>query len=141
MTQPRRRGVPQRHGRVSAAVLAIVTMAAACRTAAPGGPLLTSVAPTQLSIGGGAAPTVTVRGHGFDKLNTVHFGKLRIPDVPSLNDSTMQFAVPIDDTFLPDRGPAPVQALAGGTYEVRVQTARGTSNPLTISLTAVGAAR
>lgn len=126
---------------MSAAVLAIVTMAAACRTATPGGPLLTSVAPTQLSIGGGAAPTVTVRGHGFDKLNMVHFGKLRIPDVPSLNDSTMQFAVPTDDTFLPDRGPAPVQALASGTYDVRVQTARGTSNSLTISLTAVGAAR
>lgn len=126
----------------TAAVMVLVPLAACharggAGTSAP--PLLTALSPTQVSITGGNAATLTLRGRGFDSLNTVHFGTLRIPGVPRTNDSVMQFAVPTDNAFLPDRGPAPVQPLASGRYEVRVQTARGTSNALSVTLSAGGA--
>ena len=108
-------------------------------TSAGAPPLLTMLSPTQVSITGGNAGTLTLRGRGFDSLNTVYFGALRIPGVPRTNDSVMQFAVPTDNSFLPDRGPAPVQPLASGRYDVRVQTARGTSNALSVTLSAGGA--
>ena len=110
----------------------------ACHARGPAAPLLTAVSPTQLSLAGGQVGTLTVRGHGFDSLNTVHFGALRIPAVPRTNDTLMQFAVPTDDTFLPNRGPAPVRALSAGTYDVRVETARGVSNAMTITLVSGG---
>lgn len=127
---------------MKAAALVLVPLAAchargATRESAP--PLLTAVTPTEVSIAGGNAAMLTLRGRGFDSLNTVQFGTLRIPAVPRTNDSVMQFAVPTDNTLLPDRGPAPVQPLASGRYDVRVQTARGTSNALSVTLSAGGA--
>jgi hypothetical protein len=100
--------------------------------------MLASLSPTQVSIAGGSAGMLTLKGSGFDSLNTVHFGTLRIPGVPRTSDSVMQFAVPTDDTFLPNRGPAPVRALSAGAYEVRVETKRGVSNALPVTLTAGG---
>ena len=128
--------------RVSPALAMMMVIAAplaACHARSATVPLLTSLSPTQVSIAGGNAGTLTLKGRGFDSLNTVHFGALRIPGVPRTSDSVMQFAVPTDNSFLPDRGPAPVQPLANGRYDVRVQTARGTSNALTVTLTAGGA--
>jgi hypothetical protein len=113
----------------------------ACHTrgaARDAAPLLTSLSPVQVNVAGGSAGTLTLRGRGFDSLNTVHFGALRIPGVPSTNDSVMQFAVPIDDTFLPGRGPAPVQPLAGGRYDVRIEARGGVSNALPVTLTTGG---
>ena len=118
--------------------MALLTLAA-CHARSATVPLLTSLSPTQVSIAGGNAGTLTLKGRGFDSLNTVHFGALRIPGVPRTSDSVMQFAVPTDDTFLPNRGPSPVRALTAGSYDVRVETARGTSNALTVTLTAGGA--
>jgi hypothetical protein len=128
--------------RVSPALAMMMVIAAplaACHARSATVPLLTSLSPTQVSIAGGNAGTLTLKGRGFDSLNTVHFGALRIPGVPRTSDSVMQFAVPTDNSFLPDRGPAPVQPLANGRYDVRVQTARGTSNALMVTLTAGGA--
>lgn len=118
--------------------MALLTLAA-CHARSTSAPLLVSLSPVQVSVAGGNAGTLTLKGHGFDSLNTVHFGALRIPGVPRTSDSVMQFAVPTDDTFLPNHGPTPVQPLASGRYDVRVQTARGTSNALTVTLTAGGA--
>jgi hypothetical protein len=84
---------------------------------------------------------VTVHGRGFDSLNTVHFGRLRIPAVPRTNDSIMRFTIPADDTFLPNRGGAPVLPLASGTYDLRIETARGLSNALPVAVTAAQGAR
>jgi hypothetical protein len=128
--------------RVSPALALMMVIAAplaACHARSATVPLLTSLSPTQVSIAGGNAGTLTLKGRGFDSLNTVHFGALRIPGVPRTSDSVMQFAVPTDDTFLPNRGPAPVRALNAGSYDVRVETARGTSNALTVTLAAGGA--
>lgn len=104
-------------------------------------PLIVVIAPDTVNIGGGAAPMLTIRGRGFAVRNTVHFGALRIPDVPRTSDSVMQFAVPTDDTFLPNRGPVPVTPLAAGRYEVRVENAAGTSNAVAVSLRSAQGAR
>ncbi|WP_291276500.1 IPT/TIG domain-containing protein [Gemmatimonas sp.] len=113
----------------------------ACHARPGGAPLLTSVTPTAVTLTGGAVAMLTVRGRGFDSLNTVHFGRLRVPGVPRTNDSTMRFAVPADDAFLPGRGGAPVLPLASGTYDLRVENASGTSNALAVTVTAAQGAR
>lgn len=120
--------------RLSPMFFAGVLALAACQRLSGAAPLLTAVSPDSVNIGGGNAPLLTVRGHGFAARNTVHFGALRVPDVPSTNDSTMQFSVPTDDTFLPNRGPVPVTPLAAGKYDVRIQNERGTSNAIVVTL-------
>lgn len=124
-----------------AATLVALLPLGACHmrgAASDAAPLLTSLSPTQVNVAGGSAGTLTLKGRGFDSLNTVHFGALRIPGVPRTNDSVMQFAVPTDNTFLPGRGPAPVQPLAGGRYDVRVEAKAGVSNALPVTLTTGG---
>jgi hypothetical protein len=116
-----------------AAVFATLALGA-CHAQSGSAPLLTSITPATANISNGMPVEVTVHGAGFDSLNTVHFGRLVIPSVPRLNDSTMRFGVPVDDTFLTDRGPAPVQPLASGPYDIRVETRRGRSNALRITL-------
>lgn len=120
------------------AMTVVVLPLAACHARSTAAPLLTSLSPVQVNVAGGSAGTLTLRGRGFDSLNTVHFGALRIPGVPRTTDSVMQFAVPIDDTFLPGRGPAPVQPLAGGRYDVRIEARGGVSNALPVTLTTGG---
>ena len=126
----------------AATACAVALSLGACHArAGTSAPLIVAVAPDSVNIGGGAAPLLTVRGRGFAARNTVHFGALRIPDVPRTSDSIMQFAVPTDDTFLPNRGPAPVTPLASGKYEVRVVNAAGTSNAVVITLRSAQGAR
>ena len=120
------------------AMAVVLLPLAACHARSTAAPLLTSLSPVQVNVAGGSAGTLTLRGRGFDSLNTVHFGALRIPDVPRTNDSVMQFAVPTDNTFLPGRGPTPVQPLAGGRYDVRVEAKGGLSNALPVTLTTDG---
>jgi hypothetical protein len=98
----------------------------ACHARPSGAPLLTSVTPTAVTLTGGVVAMVTVRGRGFDSLNTVHFGRLRVP---------------ADDAFLPGRGGAPVLPLAPGTYDLRVENASGISNALAVTVTAAQGAR
>jgi len=129
----------------SAARLALALVSAlplaACHARAAASPLVSSVSPDTVQIGNGAMPLLTVRGHGFGERNIVHFGALRIPDVPRSSDSVMQFAVPIDDTFLPDRGAVPVTPLGAGRYDLRIANERGTSNAVTVTLVSRGGAR
>lgn len=120
------------------AMAVVLLPLAACHARSTAAPLLTSLSPVQVNVAGGSAGTLTLRGRGFDSLNTVHFGALRIPGVPRTNDSVMQFAVPTDNTFLPGRGPTPVQPLAGGRYDVRVEAKGGLSNALPVTLTTDG---
>jgi hypothetical protein len=96
--------------------------------------MLTRLSPERVDISGGAVVELTVIGTGFDSLNTVHLGRLVVPAVRRLNDTTMRFAVPTDDRFLPDRGGAPLAPLAGGTYDLRIANAKGMSNTLRITL-------
>lgn len=107
---------------------------AACHRRAAVVPVITAVAPDTVRLDTGAVPLLTVRGRGFAERNTVHFGALRIPAVPRTSDTLMQFAVPVDDTFLPDRGAVPVSPLAAGAYALRIANDDGTSNAVTVTL-------
>lgn len=131
--------IPRAFSAAVPAVTMTVLLLGACHARGTSAPLLTSLSPEQVSVAGGSAGLLTLKGRGFDSLNTVHFGALRIPGVPRTSDSVMQFAVPTDNTFLPGRGPAPVQPLAGGRYDVRVEAKGGVSNALPVTLTAGGA--
>lgn len=120
-------------GRKLTTIFAALALSA-CHAQSGRAPIITSVTPATANITNGIPVEITVHGAGFDSLNTVHFGRLVIPSVPRLNDSTMRFGVPVDDTFLTDRGPAPVQPLASGAYDIRVESRRGRSNALRIML-------
>jgi hypothetical protein len=125
--------------RFTVSALAAITLLAACRARAggaspSGAPLLTRLAPERVDISGGAVVELTVFGTGFDSLNTVHLGRLVVPAVRRLNDSTMRFAVPTDDRFLPLRGGAPLAPLTGGMYDLRIESTKGMSNTLRVML-------
>ncbi|WP_439643832.1 hypothetical protein [Gemmatimonas sp.] len=125
--------------RFTVSALAAITLLAACRARAggaspSGAPLLTRLAPERVDISGGAVVELTVFGTGFDSLNTVHLGRLVVPAVRRLNDSTMRFAVPTDDRFLPNRGGAPLAPLTGGMYDLRIESTKGMSNTLRVML-------
>ena len=97
-------------------------------------PTLRSLTPNRADVGQGQVVDVIVSGHGFDSLNTVSFGELVLRQVPRLSATTLRFSVPLDDVQRPDRGEAPPMRLPGGTYKVRVSTARGASNALAFTL-------
>jgi hypothetical protein len=125
--------------RFTVSALAAITLLAACRARAggaspSGAPLLTRLAPERVDISGGAVVELTVFGTGFDSLNTVHLGRLVVPAVRRLNDSTMRFAVPTDDRFLLNRGGAPLAPLTGGMYDLRIESTKGMSNTLRVML-------
>jgi hypothetical protein len=125
--------------RYTVCAFAAVTLLAACHARAGGAsprgaPWLTRLVPERVDISGGAVVDLTVFGTGFDSLNTVHLGRLVVPAVPRLNDSTMRFAVPTDDRFLPDRGGAPLAPLTGGVYDLRIESTKGMSNTLRVML-------
>ena len=123
-----------------APALALLLGGCAMRSASGGAPVLVSLAPATADVSGGKIVVVTARGTGFDSLNTVHFGRVRLMSVPRTSDSTLQFTVPTDDTFLVDRGASPVMPLPSGRYEVMIETARGKSNGVGFELRG-GAAR
>lgn len=127
---------------MTAAVASVsVVSFSACRARIAVSPTISGISPDTVTIGGGTAPLLTVRGRGFAERNTVHFGALRIPDVPRVSDSVMQFAVPTDDTFLPDRGPVPVTPLAAGRYELAISNSGGTSNAVVVTVLGARGAR
>jgi hypothetical protein len=132
MTRTTLGGLPR--ARYALCVVAASSTLVACHARTTGAPLLTRLSPERVDISGGAVVELTVIGAGFDSLNTVHLGRLVVPAVRRLNDSTMRFAVPTDDRFLPDRGGAPLAPLAGGTYDLRISNAKGMSNTLRVML-------
>lgn len=104
-------------------------------------PWVEAVSPSSGRVATGQLLEVTVRGRGFDSLNTVHFGAVVLSAVPRRSSTELRFVVPPDDTFLRNRGGAPPHPLPAGTYDVRVQTARGMSNgvPFVLSNSGAGA--
>ena len=103
-------------------------------------PALRGLSPAAADVGRGEIVEVVVTGQGFDSLNTVHFGPLRLQRVPRRSGTELRFTVPLDDVQQPNRGEAPPRPLASGLYDVRVSTSQGTSNALRFTLTA-GTAR
>lgn len=82
-----------------------------------GTPTLTSFSTQTAAIG----TQITVYGTGFDLTNnTVYVAGTSIPNVSSYNGTALTFTVPF---------------VSSGTAQVYVANARGTSNPLTLTLT------
>ena len=72
-------------------------------------------------------------GRGFMAAgNTVVFGPITIPDMPSTAGTRITFAVP---KLMPSRGEGPPAVLSAGEYVVTVTTTAGTSNAMTFTLT------
>ncbi len=116
--------------------LSMMAVVAGChRTAATGvAPSLRSLTPSRGDITQDQVVDVIVDGVGFDSLNTVNFGELVLRQVPRVSATTLRFSVPLDDVQRPGRGEAPPARLSGGSYAVRITTARGTSNALAFTL-------
>lgn len=114
-----------------------ILVAPACHTRHAAAPLITALTPSSADVTRGDPVDVVVAGRGFDSLNTVHFGWVRLQQVPRTSPTSLKFQVPRDDEQVPDRGGAPVQPLPSGTYDVRVSTTRGSSNALAFTLTGV----
>ncbi|MCX6723057.1 MAG: IPT/TIG domain-containing protein, partial [Candidatus Staskawiczbacteria bacterium] len=53
-------------------------------------PAITSILPTS----GPAGTVVTMTGSGFGTLNTIDFGTVKIPNIPSPDSTTLTFAIP-----------------------------------------------
>lgn len=107
---------------------------AACHARGAAVPVITALTPARADVSRGDVVDVIIAGRGFDSLNTVHFGRVRLRQVPRQSSTSLRFIVPRDDEQVPDRGGAPVLPLPTGTYEVRVSTAHGTSNALSFAL-------
>jgi hypothetical protein len=116
------------------ACLAVVTLLAACHQRTRAVPVIASLTPAAGDIARTALIDVTIAGRGFDSLNTVHFGRVLLRQVPRTSATSLRFTVPRDDEQIPDRGAAPVTPLASGIYAVKVTTQHGTSNALPFTL-------
>ncbi len=118
--------------------IAIVLLAAstgcAGRRGGDASPHIDAVQPDSVVLAPGAVVTVVVRGRGFvpgtPGHNTVRFGQMSITDVPSSADGReLRLVIPEN---VPSRGDAAPAPLESGRYDIRVQTAAGTSNAISL---------
>lgn len=64
--------------------------------------------------------------------NTVTFGSVQVPDLPSPDGRHIDFFVPKE---VPSRSEVPPMVLPHGEYSVTVTTQAGTSGPVVFTLT------
>ena len=115
-------------------LLTLLPVFAACHQRGSVAPVIERLTPATADVSRGAMIDVTIAGRGFDSLNTVHFGRVLLRQVPRTSPTSLRFTVPRDDEQMQDRGAAPVVPLASGMYSVSVTTKRGTSNALPFTL-------
>lgn len=128
---------------ISVVVLAtVVVIAAACHhTRGEGiesavGPHIDRIRPDSIVVAGGALVDVAVLGRGFAPgnpgMNTVEFEGMLMSNVAANATGTeVRFTIP---QAIVRPGEAPPRSLDPGDYRVRIVTARGTSNPITIHI-------
>ena len=110
---------------------------AACHRAHPlpaAEPHIEVVRPDSVVVPRGAVVEVIIVGRGFAPgrpgLNAIDFSGMTVANVPANAEGTeMRFVIP---EALPSGGEAPPMPLLAGPYTVRVTTAAGTSNTVTI---------
>jgi len=96
-------------------------------------PQLIEIVPPSGPAGPAYPLQATIRGTGFTPTgNTVEFGPVKIPDLPSADGTRIALQIP---KLVPSRGEVPPMVLPAGAYRVTVTTAAGTSNALTFTLT------
>jgi hypothetical protein len=95
-------------------------------------PVLSEIVPASGPAGEAYPLRVTIRGRGFMPAgNTIQFGPLKIPDLPSPDGSQISFAIP---KLVPSTSEVPPAVIPAGEYPVRVITSAGTSNELNFTL-------
>jgi hypothetical protein len=124
--------------------VAIVLVLSAChrpaaRSDSPAGiieiaPSVSSVAPRSITMRDGEPVTLDIAGAHFDALNnTVRLGPVSITAVPSRAQGTrIAFSVP---DRMPSGGAAAAVLWISGDYPLTITTARGTSAPVSITVT------
>ena len=96
-------------------------------------PELIEIVPASGQAGVAYPMQATIRGQGFSATgNTVVFGSIAIPNLPSGDGAQIIFAVP---KVIPSRGEPEPLVLNAGAYIVTVTTSTGTSNTGTFTLT------
>jgi hypothetical protein len=125
---------------VRARVLAVATVAlvtaGACSAFRQGStaPHIDTIQPDSVMMPSGAVVEVLLRGHDFipgtPGRNVVQFGELKISDVPASTDGKeIRLVIP---ERMPSRGDAAPSPLETGRYSIRVETANGVSNAVTV---------
>lgn len=133
-----------RHHVVLAAAAVCAACASTAKSAGPSRPRLRSVSPDSVQLFPGNVTEIDLRGSGFDTTraapqNTVRIGSLVLSAVPSSGGGTViRVAVPAE---VQTGGGAPPTAWIGGRYRVVVTTPTGTSDTLTLAISALGGGR
>jgi hypothetical protein len=96
-------------------------------------PVITDISPSSGPAGAAYPIRATLSGLGFAPTgNTVSFGPVQVPDLPSPDGRHIDFFVPKE---APSRGEVPPMVLSDGEYPVTVTTPAGTSRPVVFTLT------
>jgi len=96
-------------------------------------PVISDISPSSGPAGIAYPIQATIRGQGFVLTrNTVTFGPVQIPDLPSPDGQHINFFVPKE---VPSRGEVPPMVLPHGEYSVTVTTPAGTSRSVVFTLT------
>jgi hypothetical protein len=116
----------------------MLSAATACHNRATDGalPRIDSVRPPSVSLSQGEVAEVVIAGRGFSPgapgTNTIEFAGMTIGRVPANAEGTeIRFVVPGAVT---SNGEAPPRAIQAGEYPVRITTAAGVSNSMTIRI-------
>jgi hypothetical protein len=97
-------------------------------------PTIESLRPDSVVVAPGAVVEIVLQGRGFvpgkPGRNTVRFGTVRLTDVPASDDGrVIRLVVP---DRIPSGGDAAPLPLETGRYDIRVETAAGTSNTMVV---------
>ena len=97
-------------------------------------PTIESLRPDSVFVAPGAIVEIVVQGHDFAPgkpgRNTVRFGAVKLTDVPASDDGReIRVVVP---ERVPSGGEAAPRLLETGRYDIRVETAAGTSNVMVV---------
>jgi hypothetical protein len=96
-------------------------------------PELIEIIPASGQAGAAYPMQATIRGQGFAATgNTIVFGPIALPNLPSGDGSRITFTVP---KVMPSRGEASPLVLNAGDYLVTATTSGGTSNAITFTMT------
>lgn len=96
-------------------------------------PELLDISPARGPAGSAYPIAATLRGRGFAATgNTVTFGPVTMPDLPSADGASISFMVP---KAMQSRSEVPPLILPANEYWVTVSTSAGTSNWVTFTLT------
>jgi hypothetical protein len=122
--------------RRSASILSLAFVAGACgafqRSSTT--PEIEGLRPDSVFVAPGAVVEIVVHGHGFAPgtpgRNTVRFGAVKLTDVPASDDGR-EIRVIVPDR-VPSGGEAAPLPLETGRYDIRVETAAGTSNAMVV---------